>query len=34
MDNSTLITVLWIAAAVIFVLYILRRRGRKTKSFR
>ena len=34
MDSSTLVTILWIAAAAIFILYILRRRGRKNKAFR
>lgn len=34
MDNSTLSTALWIGAAVVLVLLLLRRRGRKGKSFR
>ncbi len=34
MDNATLGTVLMVAAGAIFVLYFLRRRARKTKSFR
>lgn len=34
MDSTTMGTVLWISAAAVFVLYIMRRRGRKTKSFR
>ncbi len=32
MDNATLATILWIAAAVVFVLYIMRRRSRKRKQ--
>jgi hypothetical protein len=34
MDQSTITTILWIAAAVILILYVLRRRGRKNKAFR
>lgn len=34
MDNTTLATILWIAAAVILVLYVMRRKARKTKMFR
>lgn len=34
MDIKTISILLWIAAAVIFVLYLLRRRSRKTKQFR
>ena len=34
MDNSTITTMLWIAAVVILVLYLLRRKSRKGKSFR
>jgi hypothetical protein len=34
MDQSTVTTVLWIAAAVILILYVVRRRGRKNKAFR
>lgn len=34
MDNQTIATILWIAAAVVLVLYILRRRSRKTKAFK
>jgi hypothetical protein len=34
MDNQMLTTILAIAAAVVFVLYIMRRRSRKTKAFR
>ena len=32
MDKATLATILWIAAAVVLVLYIMRRRSRKRKS--
>jgi hypothetical protein len=34
MDNQTIATILWIAAAVVLVLYIMRRRSRKTKAFK
>jgi hypothetical protein len=34
MDNQTIATILWIAAGVVLVLYILRRRSRKTKAFK
>ena len=34
MSSETLATILWVAAAVVFVLYILRRKGRKNKAFR
>lgn len=34
MDNSTISTILWIAAIVILILYVLRRRGRKNKAFK
>ena len=34
MDNSTLTTILWVAAVVVLVLYLLRRKSRKGKSFR
>ena len=34
MDNSTIGTILWIGAAVVLVLFLLRRRGRKGKAFR
>ena len=34
MDNTTLSIILWIAAAVVLVLYVLRRRSRKSKMFR
>lgn len=34
MDNTTLGTIFWIGAAVVLVLFLLRRRGRKSKSFR
>jgi hypothetical protein len=34
MDIKTLSVILWIAAAVVFVLYLLRRRSRKNKQFR
>jgi hypothetical protein len=32
MDNATLATILWIGAAVVFILYIMRRRSRKRKQ--
>jgi len=31
MDTKTITTILWIVAAVVLVLYLLRRRSRKTK---
>ena len=34
MDTATITTILWIAAIVILVLYIMRRRGRKSKAFK
>lgn len=34
MDNQLISTVIWVAAAAILVLYILRRQRRKTKNFR
>ena len=34
MDNQTLSVILWVAAALVLVLYIMRRRGRKMKQFR
>lgn len=34
MDKQTLSIILWVAAAVVLVLYLLRRRSRKTKQFR
>lgn len=34
MDNQMLSTIIWVAAAAILVLYILRRQRRKTKNFR
>jgi hypothetical protein len=34
MDNQTIATILWIAAGAVLVLYILRRRSRKTKVFK
>jgi len=34
MDSTTISTILWIAAIVILVLYIMRRRGRKNKAFK
>jgi len=34
MDSTTISTILWIAAIVILVLYVMRRRGRKNKSFK
>lgn len=34
MDNQTLSVILAVAAAIVFVLYIMRRRGRKSKMFR
>jgi hypothetical protein len=32
MDKATLATILWIAAALVFVLYMLRRRSRKRRA--
>ena len=34
MDNQTLSVILWVAAALVLVLYIMRRRSRKMKQFR
>jgi hypothetical protein len=34
MDNQTLSTILWIAAIVVLVLYFMRRRSRRSKSFK
>jgi len=34
MSNETIATILWVAAAAVFILYILRRKGRKNKAFR
>lgn len=34
MDNQTLSTILWIAAIVVLVLYFVRRRNRRSKSFK
>lgn len=34
MDNQTLSTIILVAAAVVLALYIMRRRGRKSKAFR
>ncbi len=34
MDRQTISIILWIAAGVVLVLYIMRRRNRKTKQFR
>ncbi len=34
MDNQTLSTILLIAAGVVLVLYLMRRRSRKSKAFR
>lgn len=34
MNQQTMSVILWVAAAVIFALYMLRRKNRKTKSFR
>jgi len=34
MDNATLQTILAIAAVAVFLLYIMRRRGRKKNAFR
>lgn len=34
MDNTTLTAMLWIAAGVVLVLFLMRRRGRKSKDFR
>ncbi len=34
MDTKTITTILWVAAVVVFILYILRRRSRKSKQFR
>lgn len=34
MNQQTMSVILWVAAAVIFALYMMRRKSRKTKSFR
>ena len=34
MDNQTIATLLWVAAGAVFVLYVVRRRGRKNKAFK
>ncbi len=34
MDRQVLSIILWVAAGIVLVLYIMRRRSRKTKQFR
>lgn len=34
MDNTMIAAMLWIGAAVVLGLYLMRRKGRKTKQFR